>query len=63
MVPLKKHKLSVNILGTFLIAAFIALIVRLGSVQITDHNKYVELARQQQLPTRSEYLLELQRPR
>ena len=49
MVPLEKHKLLVNIIGTFLIAAFIALIVRLGSVQITDHDKYVGLAKQQQL--------------
>ncbi|MBI5309185.1 MAG: penicillin-binding protein 2, partial [Planctomycetes bacterium] len=49
MVPLEKHKLLVNIIGTFLIAAFIALIVRLGSVQITDHDTYVELAKQQQL--------------
>lgn len=49
MVPLKKHKFLVNIIGIFLIAAFIALIVRLGSVQITDHHKYVELAKQQQL--------------
>ncbi len=63
MVPLKKHKLLVNIIGTFLIAAFIALIVRLGSVQITDHNKYVELARQQQskktnLPSRRGMILD-----
>ena len=63
MVPLKKHKFLVNIIGTFLIAAFIALIVRLGSVQITDHNKYVGLAKQQQskktiLPARRGMILD-----
>ena len=63
MVPLKKHKFLVNIIGTFLIAAFIALIVRLGSVQITGHNKYTELARQQQskktiLPARRGMILD-----
>lgn len=63
MVPLKKHKFLVNIIGTFLIAAFIALIVRLGSVQITDHNKYAELAKQQQskktiLPARRGMILD-----
>lgn len=63
MVPLIKHKFLVNIIGTFLIAAFIALIVRLGSVQITDHNKYAELARQQQskktsLPARRGMILD-----
>ena len=63
MVPLKKHKFLVNIIGTFLIAAFIALIVRLGSVQITDHNKYAGLAKQQQskktiLPARRGMILD-----
>lgn len=63
MIPLKQHKFLVNIIGTFLIAAFLALIVRLGSVQITDHNKYVDLAKQQQskktiLPARRGMILD-----
>lgn len=48
MVPLKKHKFLVNIIGSLLIIAFIVLVTRIGKVQLTDHHKYVQLAKQQQ---------------
>ncbi len=48
MVPLKKHKFLVNIIGSLLIIAFIVLVIRIGKVQLTDHHKYVQLAKQQQ---------------
>lgn len=48
MLPLKKHKFWANIIGVFLIMAFITLAVHLGRIQLTDHEKYVKLAKAQQ---------------
>lgn len=48
MVPLKKHKFLVNIIGSLLIIAFIVLVIRIGKVQLTDHDRYVQLAKHQQ---------------
>ena len=48
MLPLKKHKFWANIIGVFLIMAFITLAVHMGRIQLTDHEKYVKLAKAQQ---------------
>ncbi len=48
MLPLKKHKFLANIIGVFLMMAFIALAVHLGRIQIKDHGKYSKLAKAQQ---------------
>ena len=48
MLPLKKHKFWANIVGVFLIIAFITLAVHLGRIQLTDHDKYIKLAKAQQ---------------
>ncbi len=48
MLPLKKHKFWVNIIGGILIAAFAAVILHLKQIQITDHEKYLKLAKSQQ---------------
>lgn len=48
MLPLKKHKFWANIIGVFLIMAFIALAVRIGRIQLVDHEKYIKLAKEQQ---------------
>ena len=48
MIPLKKHKFWANIIGVFLIMAFIALAVHIGRIQLVDHEKYIKLAKAQQ---------------
>ncbi|MBM4065847.1 MAG: penicillin-binding protein 2 [Planctomycetes bacterium] len=48
MLPLKKHKFWANIIGVFLIMVFIALAVRIGRIQLVDHEKYIKLAKAQQ---------------
>ncbi|MEK6558696.1 MAG: stage V sporulation protein D, partial [Planctomycetota bacterium] len=63
MLPLKKHRFRANIIGVFLIIAFIALSVHLGRVQLIDHDKYIKLAKSQQskkivLPARRGLILD-----
>lgn len=48
MLPLRKHKCWVNIVGVLLIMAFISLAVNLGRIQLLDHEKYIKLAKAQQ---------------
>lgn len=48
MLPLKKHRFWVNIIGVFFIAVFIFLAIRLAGIQIIDHDKYTKLAKAQQ---------------
>ncbi|TVM00329.1 MAG: penicillin-binding protein 2 [Candidatus Brocadia sp. WS118] len=47
-MSLKKHKFWANITGVLLIIAFLVLAVRLGRIQLIDHDKYSKLARVQQ---------------
>ncbi|MDO8142777.1 MAG: hypothetical protein Q6358_14860, partial [Candidatus Brocadiales bacterium] len=48
VLPLKKHKFWANIIGVFLIMAFITLAVHLSRIQLVDHEKYIKLAKAQQ---------------
>jgi cell division protein FtsI (penicillin-binding protein 3) len=48
VLPLKKYRFWINIIGFFFIAAFIFLAIRIGNIQLVDHNKFTKLARAQQ---------------
>ncbi|MCF6157576.1 MAG: penicillin-binding protein 2 [wastewater metagenome] len=48
MLPLKRHKFWVNVIGVFLFILFISLAVRLGNIQLMNHDKYIKLAKAQQ---------------
>lgn len=47
-MPLKRHKFWTNITGVFLMMAFIVLAVRVGRIQLIEHDKYSKLAKVQQ---------------
>lgn len=63
MIPLKKHRFWANIIGFTLIIAFIAIAVRIGRIQLIEHDEFTKRARIQQykkvsLPARRGMILD-----
>ncbi len=48
MLPLKRHKFLLNVIGCVLIIAFVALAVHLGRIQVGSHDEFSKKARVQQ---------------
>ncbi len=63
MTPLKKHRFWANIIGFAFIIAFIAIAVRIGRIQLIEHDEFTKRARIQQykkvsLPARRGMILD-----